>query len=358
MRNRKKARKTNPENAPEGPERGKKANESKTEYGIGVYIGIILALAGSAFMAWCWFFKVSDGKMGIGDAIASVVGLATVIGLFLGKGKLRLKWKGLLAYVVLACAGLFCVCILTFGTWTGVRNKNASEADNTLEPQEKSVLVNENERNFQQMPFDFAKDVLVENLEYYIDGQKISNEDRKYILHTFFKGHIQDGLPEKYESDEEKLNSGLYAKFTTKANAYFNSYKAVKDYNIEAEDKLLLASKARKYRKDANGEYVTEDNSWNLIWESIATRDELLICIADSTDEDEIREWKVQMKESNRDVMNAAWNILRIRYFFNKTVDAIAKEKLVEAYQWERDHMPESGVDYDALIGAVEKLDE
>lgn len=358
MRNRKKTHKKNPENAPEGPERRKRAKESKTKYGIGIYIGIVFALVGTIFLAWNWFFKVSDGEIGIGDAIAAVVGLATVVGIFLGKEKLRLKWKGLLAYVVLACAGLFCVCILVFGTWTGIRNKSVSEAGNTLESQEKTAFANENERNFQQMPFDFDKDVLVKNLEYYIDGQKISDENREHVLRDFFKGHIQDGLPEKYERDEEKLNSGLYARYTIKANAYFDSYKAVKDYNIEAEDKLLLASKARKYRKDANDEYVTEDNSRNLIWESIAVRDELLVCIADSTDEEKIREWKAEMKECNRDVMNSAWNILKIRYFFDKTVDGTAKEKMAEAYRWERDHMPESGVDYDALIGAVEKLDE
>ncbi len=32
------------------------------------------------------------------------------------------------------------------------------------------------------------------------------------------------------------------------------------------------------------------------------------------------------------------------------------QEKLKEAYKWERDHAPESGVDYDMLIWAVENL--
>ena len=206
------------------------------------------------------------------------------------------------------------------------------------------------------MTFNYEDDVLIENLEYYIDGQMISQNDRKNVLCAFFQEHIGDGLPKKYETNETKLNSGAYAKYTNQANAYFQSYEAVKDIDIETGDKLLLILKARTYRGKANEEYITEENSWNFIWDCLAANEVLSTCIVDSTDEDEIKEYQALMKECNRDIMCAAWNILRIRYHFDHTVDAGAKEKLKEAYKWERDHAPESGVDYDMLIWAVENL--
>lgn len=62
------------------------------------------------------------------------------------------------------------------------------------------------------------------------------------------------------------------------------------------------------------------------------------------------------MKECNREIMTAAWNILRIQYFRSKTVDKQAKEKIIEAYTFEKNHSPESNTNYDILIEAFNNL--
>lgn len=211
----------------------------------------------------------------------------------------------------------------------------------------------EHEEEYVAKTFIYKADVLFKDLVYYMDGHEIKKGGTEVALKNFIKENLFCGkLPEHYEDDKGKLNSGVYAKKTHIASEYFESYKDVKDRDIKEEHKLLLANEARKNRKEADHEYVTVENSRNLVWACEATRQELWLCIDETNDKEKINEWQDEAKECNREIMEAVWNILQIEFFLGMEISEDMAAKLVEAYEWERNHMPEEDVDYDELINA------
>lgn len=54
--------------------------------------------------------------------------------------------------------------------------------------------------------------------------------------------------------------------------------------------------------------------------------------------------------------MRAVWNILQIEFCLGKEISGDMKNKLIEAYEWERDYMPEKNVNYDELINAFKNV--
>ena len=112
----------------------------------------------------------------------------------------------------------------------------------------------------------------------------------------------------------------------------------------------------QKKWKEADNEYVTINNSRNLVWTCEATRQELWLCIDEINDEDKINEWKDGSKICNREIMEAAWNVLQIEFCLDIEISSDMAKQLIGAYEWERDHMPEENIDYDALISAFKDV--
>lgn len=307
--------------------------------------GIIAAVLG-IIVAVLWICRSLGGE----EALAILTIIATASSAVMSK---LTKYKVFFEKAAIIICIFFC--FYGSGLFVGmIVVKNGSE--NIQNPEEPVTIgedTEENEEEYIAKTFIYKADVLFQDLVYYMDGHEIKENDTEVVLKDFIKKNLFCGqLPERYEDDKEQLNSGVYAKKTQTASDYFESYKYVKTRNIKEEHKLLFANEARKNRKEADNEYVTIENSRNLVWACEATRQELWLCIDETNDEDEINEWKDECRECNREIMEAAWNILQIEFCLGMEISEDMVDKLVEAYEWERDHMPDANVNYDELINA------
>lgn len=213
------------------------------------------------------------------------------------------------------------------------------------------------EEEYVAKEFIYKTDVLFSDLVYYIDGHEIEKNDRNGILEGFIYDSLNCGnLPERYEGDSDKLNSGVYAEKTHDANEYYDCYIAVKDKAIERTYKIAFLRIARESRKDADEEYVTIENNINLVWACEAERTELGLCIAGEVNAEKIKEWEIEAKECNRDIMIAIWNVLVMEKCLGREINKDMAIKLIESYEWERDHEPEDGVDYNEIIDAFKNV--
>ena len=215
----------------------------------------------------------------------------------------------------------------------------------------------EEEEQYVAKQFVYESDVLFGDLVYYVDGHEIEKNDRSSALEGLIRKNLNCGkLPERYEDDENKLNSGVYANKTHIANDYYDSYTSVKDKDIERKYKLAFCKNARDNRKGADDEYVTIENSINLVWACVAERYELGLCIAEEENAEQINELENEAKECNREIMKAVWNIMLIEYCLGREINKDMATELVEAYEWERDHKPVDGIDYNEIIDAFKNV--
>lgn len=226
-----------------------------------------------------------------------------------------------------------------------------------MEEEAAPVSVSEREVTFQRMPFDFEKDVVFENIVYYVDGNPVSEDKMAQKIEAFVWEQLKTaGFPERYESNAAKLNQGAYATNTQEANEYFKAYMSVEDYKIDEEYKAVFLRKARENRKAADRECTTKENCWNLIWDCDAMISVLSVQCRSETDNEKLRRIEEEIKECNRDILCAGWNILLIQYMLTGEVDQSAQKEMVKAYKWEKSHAPDDGVNYDALISVFENL--
>ncbi len=98
------------------------------------------------------------------------------------------------------------------------------------------------------------------------------------------------------------------------------------------------------------------ENSKNLIWDCDAEKTQLSICMNHETDEGQIKEWTEEAKACNQDIIYACWNIIQIQRHMGVPIDEKVREEWIKAYKWEKNNMPENGVDYDTIIWAIENL--
>lgn len=314
-----------------------------------LFAGVMAAVLG-IIVAVLWVCRSLGGEEGL--AICTII--ATASSTLIGKlTKYKVFFERVRIIIVIFFlfygSGLFVGKIVVKN---GTENiQNSEELERIEEDIEENI--DENEEEYVVKTFIYKEDVLFEDLVYYVDGHEIKKDETEDVLKNFIKENLFCGeLPERYEDDKEKLNSGVYAKETNTASDYFESYKYVKAKDIKEEHKLLLVNEARKNRKEADNEYVTIENSRNLVWACEATRQELWLCIDGTIDEEQINKWKDEAKECNKEIMEATWNILQIEFYFGMEISEDMVAKLVEAYKWERDHTPEKNVDYDELINA------
>lgn len=318
-----------------------------------------------------------DKKMLFGGMMAAVLGII-VAGLWIYRG--LNGEEGAAIFTIVATAGtalasrltkhkaffkraiiIICVFFLFYGGGLIVGKIVIKDEIEDIQNLEEVVTKKEetegNEEEYKVKTFTYEEDVLFEDLVYYVDGCEIKKDDTKIVLKNFIKKNLFCGkLPERYEDDKEQLNNGVYAKKTKIGSDYYESYKCIKSRDIKEEHKLLFAKEARKNMKEADNEYVTIENSRNIVWACEATRQELWLCIDEINDEEEINEWKDESKECNREIMKAVWNILQIEFCLGREISRDMKNKLIEAYEWERDHMPEKNVNYDELINAFKDV--
>lgn len=217
--------------------------------------------------------------------IESIVGLIPIIlGLIATKAKLKINaWHTFIIYIILIFLSsllFFILIIETLKPFIKNHNQNANRSDAY---RNSSTFTN----TFTPKKFIFEKDLFFKDLEYYIDGTKIPEEDRISKLTKFIKEYLyNNGPPERYKDDkDENLNYGKFADSTHKANEYYQSYTAIQAYDIDTSDKLPIIRKAKELRKDANEEAVTLKNTQNYIWDCEALRTELFSYINSNSDE-------------------------------------------------------------------------
>lgn len=257
--------------------------------------------------------------------------------------------------VFIICSFIFL--LLPYEKETKESSPESPENPPGLEEETAPVLVSERQASFQRMPFDFEKDVVFKNIVYYVDGNPVSEDKMAQKIEDFIWEQIKTaGFPERYESDAEKLNQGSYAAYTQEANEYFKAYKSVEAYKIDAEYKAVFLRKARENRKAADREYTTKENCWNIIWDCDAMMNVLSVQCLKEADDEKRKQLEGEIKECNRDILCAAWNILLIQYMLTGETDQGARNEMVKAYKWEKAHAPDEGVNYDALIDAFENL--
>lgn len=331
---------------------GKKVHKNENAKGrrTVIFIGIIATvLAAVAAVLWCK--KSLGGEEAL--AIFTIIGGSAAA---IREAKLNNKGHNVVI--------LICVFFISFGILLFISKLMISNAADSIDNEERSTVdeyqeeeTGEEEEQYVAKQFVYALDVLFEDLMYYVDGHAI---EKNYISSTLeeliYKSLNCGKLPERYEDDENKLNSGVYAKKTHIANEYYDSYMSVKDKNIERKYKLAFCKNARDNRKGANDEYVTIENSINLVWACVAERYELGLCIAEEENAEQINEWENEAKECNREIMKTVWNIMLIEYCLGREINKDMARELVEAYEWERDHKPVDGIDYNEIINAFKNV--
>lgn len=332
--------------------KGKKVhkNENVNERRVVIFAGIAVAVLATV-AAVLWNKKSLGGEEAL--AIFTIIGGAVT-------AVRAAKSKNNGYYVVI----LICVFFICFGSVFFISRLMASnEADNIDNEEKPTVDENQEkesgkeEEQYVAKEFVYESDVLFGDLMYYVNGRKIEKNDRSSAMEELIRKNLNCGkLPERYEDDENKLNSGVYAQKTHIANDYYDSYTSVKDKDIERKYKLAFCKNARDNRKGANDEYVTIENSINLVWACVAERDELGLCMAEEEDAEQIDEWENEAKECNREIMKTVWNIMLIQYCLGSEINSGMATELVEAYEWERDHKPDDGVDYNEIIDAFKHV--
>ncbi|MBD5401815.1 hypothetical protein HDR58_03295 [bacterium] len=310
-------------------------------------ISVILA----AVAAIIWNRKLLSAEEAL--ALFTMIGGAvSALGGIFSKNKLR-------NIVIIICIFIIGFAVVLFFVELMFR----SEIDNTDNTEKTEVDENqgeepeEEEEHYVAKEFVYELDVLFGDLVYYVEGHEIEKNDRSSALENLIHENLNCGkLPERYEDDSDKLNSGVYAQKTNIANEYYDSYMAVKDKDIDRGYKLEFLQNARENRRAADDEYVTIENSINLVWACEAERYELGLCIAEEDNAERIKELEKEAKECNREIMKTVWNIMLIEYCLGKDINKTMAIKLVESYEWERDHKPDDDVDYNEIIDAFKNV--
>lgn len=343
---------------PEGPDlaaqkRGKRKGHSK------ITTGMRIAVALGIVMAFVLLIAIRD------DIEATVIFSAAAF---------PVTFLGAVATVILSkknnyieqISGYFCMFFFTFGgvffilgivclALKSVMPETSADIASEISEPAAAVSVAANDREFHRMQFFFEKDMTFKNLVYYTYGEEIPEDEWGPVLENFVFDELRKGeFPSRYMADPDRLNTGAYAELTARANNYHGSYEKIKDDDIDAKDKYHFLEISVNAREAANEEYVTVSNSWSWLWGSEEMRDWMDRCAATETDEEEKQQFVEQARDYNRDILHAGWNILEIGMALTEGLDKRAMGKMAEAYRWERDHFPEEGTDYDAIIRVFE----